>query len=389
VTRDVVLGIDFGSSSTVSGAIVGDRIELVQDAGDPVIPTVVYLPDRGAPEVGRKASARQLVEPSKVVRSVKRVLGVPSSHDLVRRYAATAPFRLDTAGERPVFKLRSGDLAPEQVAATVLTRVRELAEARFGGRISKVVMAMSADAPPGYRASLQRAAKIAHLDLLDVIAEPIAGVLALDLHREQVKRKIVVCDFGGGTFDVSAVAQDGARFSPVATLGDHYLGGDDLDHALAEAIAGLVVRNSGYDMHRDAVRWTELLMRCESAKRQLSTATEVPLSMRDAYLAGGQPKNLQLTLDIAWVERAWAELMDRVRRVVGETVRAAGWSSVDVVGLIGGSSLVPSFRRAIADMFPGVMFTAAHQAELAVAQGATILTARYTKAQVGPVLVAS
>src|SRR5438477_5501527 len=134
MAREVVLGVDFGSSSTIAGALIDDRIELVPDNGDTIIPSVVYMPDRGAPEVGRGALARQLTEPSRVIRSVKRVLGMSSTDELVRHYASTAPFRVHTSGEHPIFKLRTGDVAPEQIVACILLRVRELAEARFGAR---------------------------------------------------------------------------------------------------------------------------------------------------------------------------------------------------------------------------------------------------------------
>src|SRR5439155_20055408 len=108
-------------------------------------------------------------EPSRVIRSVKRVLGMSSNDELVRHYASTAPFRVDTSGERPIFKLRTGDVAPEQIVACILRRVRELAEARFGARIEKVVLTVSAAAPPGYRDAVIRAARIAQPQVVALV----------------------------------------------------------------------------------------------------------------------------------------------------------------------------------------------------------------------------
>ena len=376
---DLILGVDFGSSSTIAGALVGDRIELVQDAGDCVIPSVVYVPDRGPPEVGRRAVARQLTDPSKVIRSVKRVLGLPGGADLVRHYAASVPYRVEHGGERVIYKLRSGDLAPEQIAAAILGRVRDLAEARFGGRASKVVLTMSAAAPPGYRNAAVRAARIAHLDVLEMVAEPIAGALALDLHTQAANRRIIVCDFGGGTFDVSAVEQHGLRFTPVATAGDHYLGGDDLDDAIAETIAGHVYREARYDMHKDIVRWNELLLRCESAKRQLSVRPEAAVVLREAYRKDGRLRDLHIVLDRPWVDRVWRPHFERATNLVIELLRRAGWTANDVelVGMIGGSSQVPAFADAIGQVLGAHKLLHAGNAELAVAQGATLLTARH------------
>ncbi len=391
MARELVLGIDFGSSTTIAGALVGDRIELVQDAGDHVIPSVAYVPDRGGIEIGRRAAARQWTDPSRVVRSVKRLLGQPSSAELVRRYAAGVPFQVDLTGDRPVLKL-THSIVPEQVAAAVLAHVRDLAEKRFGATPRKAVVTLSADAPPGYREAIVRAARIAHLEILELVAEPIAGTLALDLHMASVHRRVVVCDFGGGTFDVSAVLQEGLRFRPIATYGDHFLGGDDLDDVLAEAIAAVVMRNSGYDLHKDIVRWNELVLRCESAKRQLSDGAHAPLAMRDAYLQGGVRKDLKLTLEESWAAAAWNQKLTRAREVIVELLRRAGWhpQDVDVIGLVGGGSLVPAFQRSVRDLFPPDRVTLAYAPELAVAQGATLLTARYRSAsQALPTLVAS
>ena len=358
MSRELVLGIDFGSSSTIGGVLINDQVQLVHEQNDPVIPSVVYIPDRGLPEVGRKAVARQLTEPGRVVRSIKRVIGLDPDSELARHYASTVPYKVERVNNRMTLKLSSGEVVPEQIAGWILERMRSLAEARFGAEVKRIV-----------------------LPIAEFVAEPIAGTLALDLHRTPGNRKIVVCDFGGGTFDVSAVVQRNMAFTPVATHGDHYLGGDDLDHALAEAIAGTVFRTARYDMHKDLVRWNELLLRCELSKRALSGKNEVPFAMREAYRMGGQAKDLQLTLDRTWVRAIWTGLFERVCRVVEELLRRAGWTanSVDHVGLIGGTSLVPMFRDVLATVFPPAKLVLADAPELAVAQGATLLTARHRR----------
>lgn len=379
MSREVVLGIDFGSSTTSAGALIGDRVELLQDQGDRVIPSVVHIPDRGPPEVGRRAASKMLSDPTRVIRSVKRLLGVASSSELVEQWAATYPTPIEKRGERVILKMGAGDLAPEQVAAQVLARVRDLAETRFGATVKRVVMTCSAAAPAGYRAALTRAAKIAHLEIAELIAEPIAGALALDLHRQDENRRILIADFGGGTFDVSAVVQENMRFTPVAIAGDHWLGGDDLDVALAEAMAGLVVRKTGYDMHRDIVRWNELVVRCELAKRQLSTTRDVPFAMTEAYMHEGSRRDLRFMIDEGWAEGVWGKLLARAGKVIETGLARAGWTpeSVDVVGLVGGSSQTLAFRRMISSMFDPDRVTVPHDAETAVAIGATLLTARH------------
>jgi len=376
---DPILGIDFGTSCTSAGVLVGDRVELVQDNGDVVIPSVVYVPARGPLEVGRRAQMRMLNDPTGVIRSIKRVLGAAPSSPLVRNFAASAPFRVDTAGEHVVFKVRQAQYAPEQITGAILTRVRELAETRFGGRITKAVITSSVAAPPGYRDALIRSARIAHLDVLEIVPEPIAGALAIGLHAQVADRKLLVCDFGGGTLDVSALHQSGLRFTPVATSGDQYLGGDDLDTEIAEALAGLIVKRTGYDVHKDAVRWSEMLFRCEMAKRQLTVEAAVPFAMREAYVEHGVPRNLDFVLERPWVETRWAALFARAVVAIEDALARAGWRrrEVDQIALIGGSALVPLFQRTVASVFPGQPVVLAPRADVSVALGAVLLTARF------------
>jgi len=376
---DVILGIDFGTSCTSAGALVGDRVELIHDAGDVVIPSVVYVPERGPLEVGRRAQMRLLKDPTGVIRSVKRVLGVATDSPLVRHFAASAAFRVETANQRLVFKLRAAQYAPEQIAGAILTHVRELAEVRFGGRIRKAIITASAAAPPGYRDALVRAARVAQLDILEVVPEPSAGALAVGLHADAADRKLLVCDFGGGTFDVSALHQVGLRFTPIATCGDQYLGGDDLDAEIAEALAGLIVKKSGYDLHKDTVRWSEMLFRCEMAKRQLTVETEVPFAMREAYVDHGRAHNLDFRLERPWVEARWAPLFVRAVDVIQAALARAGWQrgDVDQVALIGGSSLVPMFHRTVSALFPEQPVLLSPRADVSVALGAVLLTARF------------
>jgi molecular chaperone DnaK (HSP70) len=372
-----ILGIDFGTSCTSAGLLIGDRVELVQDVGDEVVPSAVYAPARGQYEAGRRALMRVLSDPSGVVRSIKRVLGVAPGAIAVRAWASRAAFKVE-AGSSLTLKLRGGDHAPEQIVAVLLDYVRGLAERRYGTRIKKALITTSAVPPPGYQEALTRAARIAHLELVATAPEPIAAALGANLHGFVGDRRLLICDLGGGTFDVSALVQRGLRFTALAAHGDAALGGDDFDDALAEALASVVHRQSGYDMHRDAVRWSELLFRAESAKRQLSTHAQAGLQMKDAYLEMGRPKDLSVTIDRAWAEACWQPLFDRIQRCVNELIARVRWQhgDVDACALVGGSAQIPMFSAALEALFPGRVAVAA-RSDVAVALGAALLTARF------------
>ncbi len=375
-----MLGVDFGTSYTSAGALIDGQIHLVVDNGDPMIPSVVYLPERGLPEVGGRALPYLMSEPTTTVTSIKRLMGARRDDEAVRRLGPTVPYRLGyTPAGQLVLKLRNQDWAPEQIAGYVLTRVRTLAEQRFGCTIRKIVATVSAVATPGYQAALRRAARLAHVDVIEQVAEPIAGALAVGLHATAEDRRLAVCDFGGGTFDVTLIEQRGRRFTILATGGDAFLGGDDLDGAMVGALAGLIYRRSKFDVLRDVVRRAALTRRCESVKRALSTATETPLSMREAYIEGGEARDLGLIIERSWVDPLWDPLFARATAEIVRVLAQASWapSEVDQVALIGGSALVPRFQDHVRRLFPRPVVTVADNAHVAVATGATLLAARH------------
>ena len=377
MAAEVMLGIDFGTSYTSAGALVGGRVELVQDQGDPAIPSVVHIPRGGDFVVGSQASLRLASDPSSTIASVKRLLG--AGPEQLKTLATTTTHPLRVANGGLVLTTSNGDFASEQIAAAIFSKVRDLAERRFGGRVRRAVVAIPAAANRDYVAALQRAARLAHIEIAQIISEPIAGALALGLHGEPLHRRLVVCDFGGGTFDVSAIMQQGLRFVPVATSGEAHLGGDDLDSAMAGAIAGTIYGRSRFNILDDRVRRTLLTQRCESVKRALSTQPQARLLMHDGYIEKGGHRTLDLVVERAWVETVWTPIIQRAVICVSNTLARANWNidTIDQIVLIGGSSTVPLYRAALEIAFGAHRVSTTPLAGVAVAMGTTLITAKY------------
>lgn len=384
MASDTVIGIDFGTTYTSAGALVDGRVELVQDQGDPAMPSIVHVPKSGDLVVGHRAAARAVAEPTATIGSIKRLLGVPATADALRKLPALLPHAFRASGNRLVVSTPAGDLACEQLAGAIFARVRDLAEHRFGGRVQRAVVAVPAASTASYVAALRRAARLAHLEIVQLVSEPIAGALALGLHAEPTRRRLLVCDFGGGTFDVTAIVQDGLRFSPVATCGEEYLGGDDLDAAMADAVAGAVYRRTRFQILDDLVRRMQLLQRCESVKRALSSQAEARLVFRDAFVEQGAYRTLDVVIDRAWVDPIWRPLIVRALDCVGTALGRAGWQTTDVdrVVLIGGTSSVALFRDSLAAAVGEDRVATTPLASLAVAMGTTLVTAKLAKTKV-------
>jgi molecular chaperone DnaK len=235
-----------------------------------------------------------------------------------------------------------------------------------------------ADSPPDYMSALATAAKLAKLEVKGFVPEPIAGALAFGIGTEPAHRRIAVCDFGGGTFDVSLVEQQGLRFHALACGADHFLGGDDFDLAMADAVSGAVFKATRADMRRDSVKWAELVRRSESVKRQLSFAPEAQLHMREAYVVGRAKQDIEMRVGRDYMEPRWMPLVERCLETTQQVLAQANASveSIEQVVLIGGTTLIPIVRKRLAELF-GRTPMSSDTAQMAVVTGATVVAARY------------
>ncbi len=377
--QELVLGIDFGTSFSSAAVFHEGRIRAILDNGEAQIPTVVHIPVRGEPIVGAEAIRLGMAEPADTIASIKRILGRRIDDPIVKALDASVGYRIvEGPGKSILLKIRGRDYAPAQIAAMVLTQLRTLAERRYGDRIKGAVIAVPADSPPDYMSALGKAAQLAKLEIKGFVPEPIAGALAFGIGAEPANRRIAVCDFGGGTFDVSLVEQQGLRFHALGVGADHFLGGDDFDIAMADAVSGAVFKATRADMRRDSVRWAELIRRCESCKRQLSSAAEAPLQMRDAYVVGREKQDINMRVGRDYMEPRWMPLVERCLQTTQEVLAQAGSevALIEQVVLIGGTTLIPLVRRKIGELF-GRTPMSSDTAHMAVVTGATVVAARF------------
>ena len=377
--QELVLGVDFGTSYSSAAVFHEGRIRAILDNGEAQIPTVVHIPVRGEPIVGQEAVRLGMAEPADTVASIKRVLGRTAGDPMLRALDASVGYRIAEGPHKSVLlKIRGRDYAPAQIASFVLAHLKSLAERRYGERIRGAVFAVPADSPADYMAALSTAAKLAKLEVKGFVPEPVAGALAFGIGMQEAQRRIAVCDFGGGTFDVSLVEQNGLRFSSLACGADHFLGGDDFDIAMADAVSGAVFKATRADMRRDQVKWADLVRRCESVKRQISSAPEALLQMRDAYIVGHAKQDLNMRISREYMEPRWQPLVDRCVQTIQDVLANAGAQvgSVEQVVLVGGTTLIPVVRRRIGEVF-GMTPMSSDTAQMAVVTGATVVAARY------------
>jgi molecular chaperone DnaK len=370
----LIVGIDLGTTNSLIGAMDAGFPVLIADAeGERLTPSVVHFPAEGEPVVGRPASRMRAVEPAATVYSAKRFIG--------RRVGEEADdVSYVLAGERgaPVrVKIRDHELAPEDVSALVLRKLKADAERALAVEVTRAVITVPAYFNDAQRAATKRAGELAGLTVERIVNEPTAAALAYGLDKLRDRSKIAVFDLGGGTFDISILELNQGVFQVLATNGNTHLGGDDIDAALLAHIVGGASqpRTAGSAGPTPARDWevppplARLREVAIAAKHRLSTEESVAI---DLPFIDGQ-KSITFRLTRAEIERIALPIVEKTRahcrRVLADAKLAA--SELDEVILVGGQTRMPLVRRLVAEIFGREPNTTQNPDE-AVALGATI-----------------
>ncbi|MBI5546161.1 MAG: Hsp70 family protein [Deltaproteobacteria bacterium] len=377
------VGIDFGTTYSSVSIAFKDRVYPICDARQRSLhPSIVSFPRHGGPVVGWDARQRHLSEPERTVRSIKRLLGRSIDEPTLQGYLGSLPYpTVRGPGNAVVLQIDDTPLAPVQVAAEIIGLLRKTAESRTGKEILRAVLSVPLDFTEAQRQAVQRAASMAGLEVLELIGEPIAALLAYGLGQN--KREVVaVYDFGGGTFDFSVVDMQGDHHRVLANGGDAWLGGDDFDLAIATAAADRFWRETRVDLRQRAVEWQRLLYASEHAKRMLTAQEQTELVVEKA-LEHPAPRDLRWSLSRADLEALCKSAIEASIEVCRDALAGAGVAlqRVDRVVITGGTSRVPVLQRELARFF-GKPVTSLVDPEMSVCIGAGLRAAMLTKHQV-------
>lgn len=377
-----MLGIDLGTTFSTAAAVVGGKLRFALDErGEACIPSVVYFPQNGPPIVGAKADAYRLSDPANVVWGVKRLLGRSKDSPSVRLLDATSGAKLRTLpGDEVGVVVRGRDYSAPEVAAMIIRHLKERAEVRFGTKLKEAVITVPVAAGKRTREATQLAAKMAGLEVVRVVDEPCAAAVAAGLQDYEGQRKLMIYDFGGGTFDVTTIEQHNQDFKVLASGGDDCLGGDNLDEALSNFVMSHIWKVFRFDATKDVVLRTRLERQAELVKRALSSVGETHFRLDEVCKIGGRPQDVDLKISRAEVEPLWRELVDRTLRVSAECLLSARLRPQDLeaVVLVGGTTFVPLVRTSVARVF-GAPVAYEADPQTTVAAGAALLGGRMVR----------
>lgn len=348
-----IVGIDLGTTNSLIGAMdAGFPVLIADEAGERLTPSVVHFPTAGEPLVGRSAARMRAVDPAATIYSVKRFVG-----RRIGEIPADVSYALTGESGTPVkIHARNRDLAPEEISALVLRKLRADAERALGCDVTRAVITVPAYFNDAQRNVTKRAGELAGLTVERIVNEPTAAALAYGLDRLKDQAKIAVFDLGGGTFDISILELNAGVFHVLSTNGNTRLGGDDIDAALIA------------DCRLPVADWQKRDVVIE-AKHRLSTedAVEIPLP----FAADGQ--NLAYRLTRADLERLAEPIVAKTRGHCLRALADAKLKPEDLgeVILVGGVTRMPLVRRFVASIFGREPNTSQNPDE-AVALGATI-----------------
>ncbi|SIO36858.1 molecular chaperone DnaK [Singulisphaera sp. GP187] len=361
---DVIIGIDLGTTNSEVAVIRDGRPVVLEEDGDPILPSVVGLDPQGRLLVGKAARNQSMLAPERTVRSIKRKMGLEE-----------------------MVPLGDKKYSPQEISAIILRTLKQRAEKVLGHPVKKAVITVPAFFTEGQRAATREAGELAELEVVRIINEPTAAVLTYDPHPAEMER-LLVYDLGGGTFDVSIAQVEQGVVEILASHGDTHLGGDDFDQRLLDFVCDRFQTKHGIDLRELPVAKSRLLRAVEDAKKTLST--EATTTITEEFIAekNGVPLNLNLEIDRYEYENLIEPLLAKTLVCLDQAMSDAKVQANEIhkVLLVGGATRTPMVHRILSERLGRPVHTEI-EPDLAVAMGAAVQGGLIAGIDVGPVLV--
>jgi len=355
-----IIGIDLGTTNSCVAIMEGNTTKVIENAeGARTTPSIIAYQEDGEILVGASAKRQAVTNPRNTLYAVKRLIGRKFSEKEVQKDIDLMPYTIAKADNGDAWvEVRGNKLAPPQISAEILRKMKKTAEDYLGEEVTEAVITVPAYFNDAQRQATKDAGRIAGLDVKRIINEPTAAALAFGLDKtEKGDRKIAVYDLGGGTFDVSIIEiadVDGEKqFEVLSTNGDTFLGGEDFDQRIIDFIITEFKKESGVDLSKDVLALQRLKEAAEKAKIELSSATSTDINLPYITADASGPKHLNIKLNRAKLEQLVDELIERTIAPCRTAIKDAGVSvgDIDDIILVGGMSRMPKVQDKVKEFF--------------------------------------
>jgi len=351
-----IIGIDLGTTNSCVSIMEGSTVKVIHSQeGRNVVPSIVAFLENGERLVGDGAKRQAVTNPENTLFAIKRLIGRNFADPLVKKDMGLVPYQ--------IVKLDNGDAGVEvrgkkysssEISSFILTKMKDVAEAYLGEKVSQAVITVPAYFNDAQRQATKDAGRIAGLEVLRIINEPTAAALAYGLDKEKKKAStIAVYDLGGGTFDVSVLEIDEGVFEVKATNGDTFLGGEDFDKRIIDFLADEFKKESGIDLRNDKLALQRLKEAAEKAKIELSNSMQTDVNLPFITADASGPKHLNIKLSRAKLESLVDDLIQSTLTPCKNALKDAGLkaSDIDEIILVGGMTRMPKVVEVVKSFF--------------------------------------
>lgn len=354
-----IIGIDLGTTNSCVSILDGDNPRVIENAeGARTTPSIIAYTDDGETLVGQPAKRQAVTNPQNTLFAIKRLIGRRFEDDEVQRDIKIMPFSIVKADNGDAWVEAKGKkMAPPQVSAEVLKKMKKTAEDYLGEEVTEAVITVPAYFNDAQRQATKDAGRIAGLDVKRIINEPTAAAFAYGVNKSKGDRRVAVYDLGGGTFDISIIEideMDGEKtFEVLATNGDTHLGGEDFDNRLIDYLVEEFKREQGFDLRNDMLALQRLKEAAEKAKCELSSAQQTDVNLPYITADASGPKHLNIKLTRAKLESLVEDMVKKTLEPLKIALADAGLSvsEIDDVILVGGQTRMPLVQKTVSDYF--------------------------------------
>ncbi len=354
-----IIGIDLGTTNSCVSVLDGDSAKVIENAeGGRTTPSIIAYTDDGETLVGQAAKRQAVTNPENTLYAIKRLIGRRFKDDVVQKDIKMVPYKITEADNGDAWvEVKGKKMAPPQVSAEVLKKMKKTAEDYLGETVTEAVITVPAYFNDSQRQATKDAGRIAGLDVKRIINEPTAAALAYGMDKSRGDKTIAVYDLGGGTFDISIIEVadvDGeTQFEVLATNGDTFLGGEDFDLALINYLVDQFKSDSGIDLSGDNLAMQRLKEAAEKAKIELSSAQQTDVNLPYITADNTGPKHLNVKVTRAKLESLVDDLVQRSMEPCKVALKDAGLSAseIDDVILVGGQTRMPLVQQKAAEFF--------------------------------------
>jgi len=354
-----IIGIDLGTTNSCVAIMEGDKVRVIENSeGDRTTPSIVAYTSDGEVLVGQSAKRQAVTNPKNTLFAIKRLIGRRFGDAMVKKDMDMVPYRIVQADNGDAWVDVNGrKMAPPEVSAKILQKMKKTAEDYLGETISEAVITVPAYFNDSQRQATKDAGRIAGLEVKRIINEPTAAALAYGMDKKRGDQKIAVYDLGGGTFDISIIeiaeVEGEHQFEVLSTNGDTFLGGEDFDKRIIDFLVAEFKKDQGVDLRNDPLALQRLKEAAEKAKIELSSSQQTDINL--PYITADQtgPKHLNLKLTRAKFESMVEDLVERTIDPCRIALKDAGVSAseIDEVILVGGQTRMPKVQVVVREFF--------------------------------------